>query len=119
MEAIDLVLPHWPGVSTDFESAERNEKLRRETWKALETMKKDGLVKQIGVSNYNDRHLTELLEYAETRPMASQFEIHPFNTREKLVQKCQELGIKVNAYSPLGGKGNPNQARLALCFALA
>ena len=41
MEAIDLVLPHWPGVSTDFESAERNEKLRRETWKALETMKKE------------------------------------------------------------------------------
>ena len=67
-------------------------------------------MKQIGVSNYNDRHLTELLDYAETLPMASQFEIHPFNTRESLVQKCKELGIRVNAYSPLGGKGNPNQA---------
>ena len=50
---------------------------------------KDGLVKQIGVSNYNERHLGELLDYAEIRPMASQFEIHPFNTREKLVQMCQ------------------------------
>ena len=34
---------------------------------------KDGLVKQIGVSNYNERHLGELLDYAEIRPMASQF----------------------------------------------
>ncbi|CAE7252964.1 unnamed protein product [Symbiodinium natans] len=109
LEAIDLVLPHWPGVSTDFEAAETNFQLRQQTWKALERMKKDGLVKQIGVSNYNDRHLTELLDYAETLPMASQFEIHPFNTRESLVQKCKELGIRVNAYSPLGGKGNPNQ----------
>ena len=49
----------------------------------------DGLVKQIGVSNYNEWHLGELLDYAEIRPMASQFEIHPFNTREKLVQMCQ------------------------------
>lgn len=49
----------------------------------------DGLVKQIGVSNYNERHLGELLDYAEIRPMASQFEIHPFNTREKLVKMCQ------------------------------
>ncbi|CAE7943442.1 unnamed protein product, partial [Symbiodinium necroappetens] len=109
LEAIDLVLPHWPGLSTSIEAAESNFRLRRETWKALEQMKKDGLVKNIGVSNYNDRHLTELLDYADTLPMASQFEIHPFNTREMLVQKCQQLGIRVNAYSPLGGKGNPNQ----------
>ena len=67
-------------------------------------------MKQIGVSNYNERHLNELLDYAESRPMASQFEIHPLNTRESLVKRCQELGIRVNGYSPLGGKGNPNQA---------
>eukprot|EP00438_Fugacium_kawagutii_P020672 Skav217595 [mRNA] locus=scaffold3512:158975:170464:- [translate_table: standard] len=55
----------------------------------------DGLVKQIGVSNYNERHLTELLDYAETRPMASQFEIHPFNTREKLVKMCPWASLAV------------------------
>jgi diketogulonate reductase-like aldo/keto reductase len=57
---------------------------------------KDGLVKQIGVSNYNERHLGELLDYAQIRPMASQFEIHPFNTREKLVQMCQASDSKKN-----------------------
>ena len=34
-------------------------------------------MKQIGISNYNERHLGELLDYAELRPSASQFEIHP------------------------------------------
>ncbi|CAK9079898.1 9 [Durusdinium trenchii] len=109
LEYIDLVLPHWPGVSTAIEEAEQNALLRKQTWKALESLKKDGLVKQIGISNYNERHLGELLDYAELRPSASQFEIHPFNTREKLVKRCQDLGIRVNGYSPLGGKGNPNQ----------
>lgn len=53
------------------------------------TVFEDGLVRQIGVSNYNERHLMELLDYAKVRPMASQFEIHPFNSREKLVKLCQ------------------------------
>eukprot|EP00435_Cladocopium_sp_Y103_P045234 s2742_g12.t4 len=117
LESIDLVLPHWPGIGTEIELAQQNAILRQQTWKALEDLQRetrretcnDGLVKQIGVSNYNERHLGELLDYAEIRPMASQFEIHPFNTREKLVQMCQDLGIRVNGYSPLGGKGNPNQ----------
>ncbi|CAL1138577.1 unnamed protein product [Cladocopium goreaui] len=109
LESIDLVLPHWPGIGTEIELAQQNAILRQQTWKALEDLQRDGLVKQIGVSNYNERHLGELLDYAQIRPMASQFEIHPFNTREKLVQMCQDLGIRVNGYSPLGGKGNPNQ----------
>ncbi|CAJ1426613.1 unnamed protein product [Effrenium voratum] len=109
LESIDLVLPHWPGVGTSIEMAEQNAILRKQTWKALQDLKSDGLVRQIGVSNYNERHLMELLDYAKVRPMASQFEIHPFNSREKLVKLCQELGIKVNGYSPLGGKGNPKQ----------
>mmetsp|Transcript_29231 Transcript_29231/g.83737 ORF Transcript_29231/g.83737 Transcript_29231/m.83737 type:complete len:369 (+) Transcript_29231:93-1199(+) len=107
LESIDLVLPHWPGVGTSIEQASDNFRLRQETWRALETLKKEGVAKQIGVSNYNGRHLQELLGYAEIRPMASQFEIHPFNARSKLVELCQSEGICVNGYSPLGGKGNP------------
>lgn len=109
LKSIDLVLPHWPGVATSSEGASENYRLRRETWKALETMKKDGLVKQIGISNYNARHLAELLGFADVKPMASQFEVHPYNNRDKLVKLCQSEGILVNSYSPLGGKGNPGQ----------
>ena len=93
---------------------------------------KDGLVKQIGVSNYNERHLGELLDYAQIRPMASQFEIHPFNTREKLVQMCQasdskktktwhkalsfvlKIGITIHKISTFWPKKNPVE-----CFSLA
>jgi len=82
-------------------------KIRKDTWQGLEALRKDGVVRQIGVSNYAERHLRELLEYAEVRPAVSQFEVHPFNVREQLVTFCQQEGISVEGYSPLGGKGNP------------
>lgn len=109
LKYIDLVLPHWPGVATDVTSASENLRLRKETWRALEDLQQSGLVRQIGISNYNARHLLELLDYAKLRPSASQFEVHPFNSRSELVKLCQQEGIRVNAYSPLGGKGNPGQ----------
>lgn len=40
LEQIDLVLPHWPGVGTDIELAQQNAMLRRQTWKALEDLKR-------------------------------------------------------------------------------
>mmetsp|Transcript_15883 Transcript_15883/g.37157 ORF Transcript_15883/g.37157 Transcript_15883/m.37157 type:complete len:301 (-) Transcript_15883:109-1011(-) len=107
LSSVDLVLPHWPGIGTRAEAASENFRLRRETWQALEALKAEGVAKQIGVSNYNERHLQELLGYAEVRPVASQFEVHPFNVRAGLVDLCQAEGICVNGYSPLGGKGNP------------
>ena len=42
LESIDLVLPHWPGIGTEIELAEQNFILRKQTWKALEDLQKDG-----------------------------------------------------------------------------
>lgn len=118
LASIDLVMPHWPtgpGFETNMDwrdttkGREANALNRKETWRALESLKREGLVKEIGVSNYNERHLRELLEYAEERPTVSQFEVHPFNTRDNLVAFCEASGIRVEAYSPLGGKGNQKQ----------
>jgi len=115
---IDLVLMHWPGefVSKD-DPAERartlngggNARLRKDTWSALEKLRRDGVVKQIGVANFDKRHLKELLEYAEVKPAVNQVEVHPFNQRTQLIDLCQSEGIPVEAYSPLGGKGNQRQ----------
>merc|ERR1740120_13672 len=83
-----------------------NARLRKDTWAALEELQRDGVVKQIGVANFGERHLKELLEYANIKPAVNQFEVHPFNQRTQLIDLCQSEGITVNAYSPLGGKGN-------------
>jgi diketogulonate reductase-like aldo/keto reductase len=108
---IDLVLIHWPGefVRRGQDPFSNNARLRRETWEALEKLQSDGVVKQIGVSNFGERHLKELLGFAKVKPWVNQFEIHPYNQRERLVEMCQSEGIAVNAYSPLGGKGNKGQ----------
>jgi len=115
---IDLVLVHWPGKFVrrdDPVEQERilndtgNARLRKDTWAALEKLRRDGVVKQIGVSNFGGRHLKELLEYAKIKPAVNQLEVHPFNQQTRLVDLCNSEGISVEAYSPLGGKGNAGQ----------
>jgi len=112
---IDLVLMHWPGDFVmkddplDLGDNGGNAFLRKDTWEALEELRRDGVVKQIGVANFGERHLKELLEYAKVKPAVNQFEVHPFNQRTQLIHLCHSEGIAVQAYSPLGGKGNNGQ----------
>lgn len=110
--AIDLMLVHFPGqfLKRGVLGADAlNRNLRRETWEALEMLQEAGEVKQIGVSNYGERHLKELLNYAKIKPIVNQIEIHPYNQRSDLVKFCKSKGIAVEAYSPLGGKGSQAQ----------
>lgn len=102
---IDLVLIHWPCpfVSKDEPGAiQRYSKLRRATWEALEKLQRDGVAKQLGVSNFGERHLKELLGYATVRPAVNQVEIHPYNQRTSLEKLVRSEGIRLEAYSPLG-----------------
>lgn len=104
LDAIDLFLIHWPG---DFSTREvdQRKKSRFDTWQALEEAVQAGKVRNIGVSNYAEKHLRELLEYAKIKPAVNQFEIHPYNVRDDLVNYCYQQGVQVMAYSPLGGRG--------------
>lgn len=72
------------------------------TWHALEGFVKQGLVKSIGISNYNGATLTDLLNYAKIKPAALQIEHHPYLTQEVLVKYAQDAGIQVVAYSSFG-----------------
>lgn len=58
---LDLYLIHWPGVAGIASSSGMNAKLREASWQQLVKAKEQGLVRDIGVSNYTVRHLTELL----------------------------------------------------------
>jgi D-xylose reductase len=73
-----------------------------ETWRAMEDLLRFGLVRNIGVCNFNVSLLRDLLTYAEVPPTVLQVELHPFLTQEKLLRFCKENDIAVTAFSPLG-----------------
>lgn len=73
-----------------------------ETWHAMEALVEEGLVKQIGVCNYNTGLVHDLMSYANIKPAMLQIESHPYLTQEPLIKLCQNYGIPVTAFSPLG-----------------
>ncbi len=75
---------------------------RADTWGAMEDLVEAGLVKQIGVCNYNSALLTDLMAYARLKPSVLQIESHPYLTQEKLIRLAQGYGLDVTAFSPLG-----------------
>lgn len=73
-----------------------------QTWAAMEDLKESGLVKHIGVCNYNSALLHDLMAYAKQKPEVLQVEAHPYLSQERLIKLAQDYGITVTAFSPLG-----------------
>lgn len=90
MDYVDLYLIHWPGT-----------RLFKETWKALEKIYKDGYARAIGVSNFQPRHLDDILLDCEVAPMVNQVEYHPRLTQVPLFDYCKAHNIQMEAWSPL------------------
>ncbi|AWP08103.1 3-oxo-5-beta-steroid 4-dehydrogenase isoform 2 [Scophthalmus maximus] len=74
------------------------------TWEALEACKDAGLVKSLGVSNFNRRQLELLLNKPGLRhkPVSNQVECHPYFTQPKLLEFCRQHNIVIVGYCPLG-----------------
>lgn len=89
VDYIDLYLIHWPN------------KLNSETWRAFEHLYEAGKVKAIGVCNFKVEHLEELKKTAKIMPMVNQVEIHPFSTKNNIINYCKDNNIKVVAWSPI------------------
>lgn len=89
---VDLLLVHWPGASRVPPGSPLNAELRGQTWRVLERAYRDGRARAIGVSNYEERHLAELLATAEVRPMVNQIEVHPRRQCAALRAACAEAG---------------------------
>jgi len=92
LDYLDLYLIHWPQPSKG---------LFVETWKALEKLYKDGRVRAIGVSNFKETHLEQLLSECEIKPMVNQVEYHPKLTQKSLHEFCKKHNIQLEAWSPL------------------
>lgn len=72
-----------------------------ETWLAMEELQREGLVRSLGVSNFNSEQLTRLLAVATIRPVTNQVECSPILTQVKLRKFCAERDIVLTAFGPL------------------
>jgi aldehyde reductase len=102
---VDLYLIHWPFGIHDNGTFSNDDFL--DTYAALENLVREGLVKSIGVSNFNKEQLDKLLTKAIIKPVVNQIEVQPYFQNKELVEYTKSLGIKVTAYSPLGGSRPP------------
>jgi len=87
---LDLYLMHWPVPDRYLSS-----------WKQMEALYKEGLVRAIGVCNCHEHHLEELVKDADVLPSVNQVELHPLLSQAKLVAYCNGMGIQVESYSPV------------------
>lgn len=90
LDYLDLYLIHWPvpGCFCD-------------TWRAMEKLQAQGLIKSIGVSNFSVQDLETLKESTDIIPAVNQVEFHPLFNHPKLLAYCKEHHIAVQAYAPL------------------
>ena len=98
LDYLDLYLIHWPAIPLQFEDWDE---INLGTWKAMIELYKAGKIKAIGVANFYPKHLESLMK-TEVPPMVNQIEFHPGYTQDEVVKYCQENGIVVQGWSPLG-----------------
>jgi diketogulonate reductase-like aldo/keto reductase len=90
---LDLYLIHWPVPAHD---------LYVETWKAFVELQAEGLVRSIGVSNFEPEHLERVIAETGVTPAINQVELHPHFQQVGLRREHERLGILTEAWSPLG-----------------
>ncbi len=98
LDYIDLHLIHWP-------NPRRGKYV--EAWRALVQLQKDGLVRSIGVSNFTAEHLRTIIDDTGVTPSVNQVELHPRFPQEKMRRVHDELGIRTEAWSPMGKRRAP------------
>ena len=99
LDYVDLYLIHWPCVK---KLSPRWKEINADTWRAMETMYRDGKIRAIGVSNFFPEHLDALIAMSEIKPMVNQLEFHPGYTQMENIRYSQSCGLLAEAWSPLG-----------------
>lgn len=129
LDYLDLYLIHWPqaffyvGIDEskrgyengDIDDSRNGSKIDptvsiHETWAAMEILVDEGLVREIGVSNFPVSLLHELMTGCKIPPAVNQVEMHPYLQQSKLLKYCEKRGVHLQAYSPLGSPGYKQEA---------
>lgn len=146
MDYLDVYLIHWPRqkpecknapghdevscMDPEYDATDDWKSLQVETYKALEELVDAGKIKSIGLSNFLPHHLMNIMANCRIKPVVDQLELHLGYTQATAVEYAKNLGIAVEAWSPLGrsdilndsffvsmaNKYNVSVARLGLRF---
>ncbi|RAH96777.1 2,5-diketo-D-gluconic acid reductase [Acuticoccus sediminis] len=122
LDHIDLMIIHSPQPWSDFGGEDRYFDGNLEAWRALEEAYAAGKIRAIGVSNFQQADLDNLIDNAATRPMINQILAHVSNTPFDLIDYTRSKGMLVEAYSPVGhGKilGNTDIAAMAAKYGVS
>jgi len=93
IDEVDLYLVHWPTPARD---------LYLDSWRALIRLREEGRARSIGVSNFHEAHLRKIVDETGVIPAMNQIELHPWLPQTHLRDIDARLGIKTEAWSPLG-----------------
>ncbi|MBC1561695.1 aldo/keto reductase [Listeria booriae] len=93
LDYLDLYLIHWPVLAY------------KDSWRAMERLYNEGLIKSIGVSNFHQHHLENLFTTANEKPVIDQIEIHPLLSQKPLKAYLESQDIVHEAWSPLAQGG--------------
>ena len=91
LKYVDLILVHWPDTKGNLD-----------VWAGLEQVKTMGWAKSIGVSNFNQQQIENIIKHSKVVPVNNQIPSSPFKNQQKLIEFCQSHNVTVTAYSPLG-----------------
>lgn len=97
LEYVDLMLLHQP--MGDYIGG----------YKAMEQAVKEGKIKSIGVSNFNQEQFKEILEIAEIPPVINQVETHIYNQQHSMIDYLDQSGAVIEAWFPFGGRGHTGE----------
>ncbi|XP_059352629.1 mucin-2-like [Daphnia carinata] len=117
LDYLDLYLIHWPisFIYTEGELFPKDENGKHlyeaidhvDTWRAMEKCVELGLVRSIGLSNFNSQQIQHVLDHSKIKPAVNQVECHPYFNQKKLIEFCRKKDIVITAYSPLGSPARP------------
>ncbi len=98
LDRVDLCLIHWPnpGVGKYVEA-----------WRALVELRERGLVRSIGVSNFTEQHLRDIIDDTGVVPAVNQIELHPYFPQGDMREVNASLGVQTQSWSPLGKRSAP------------
>ena len=99
---VDLMIIHSPQPWDIFGGADRFAEGNREAWRALEDAHKAGKIRAIGLSNFLEEDIDNILESSTVQPVINQILVHAGNTPKALIDYSEDKGMLVEAYSPMG-----------------